>query len=397
MKLFNGQTYWNKTTESDSDFPKLNYDIKTEILIVGGGMSGSLAAHVLAKSNHEVVLIEQSNIGKGSSSANTGLLQYSSDIMMHELINEIGEKEAVLFYEMCLESMNNLTDINKTLELETDYKLRNSIYYASNEDDKEKLEKEYKFLSKYDFPVKFLNNKDLKDTYGIDKPCALRTWYDAEVNPYKFIQALTHSNKKLGVNYFEHTSVNLDDIKDNNIVTDDNFKIEFENIILATGYTKVYDVIKDKARIDRTYALSSKPLDSSPWKDDIMVWETKNPYLYFRTTPDHRVIAGGLDEEISVVEKDVDKIYEKAYEILKEIEFIMPDLSLEIDYSWNALFGSSTDGMPFIGRDPKVSNKYYLLGYEGNGTCYSMSGANIIRDLIEGTDNKYSEIVKVNR
>ena len=397
MKLYSGETYWDKTMKSDSSFPKLDSNIKTEILIVGGGMSGSLAAYVLAKSNHQVTLIEKNKVANGSSSANTGLLQYSSDIMMHELADSIGEKHGVLFYKMCLEAMNDLTDINKTLELETDYILRDSIYYASSESDAKKLEKEYKLLSKYDFPVEFLNNKDLNDSYGIDKPCALRTWQDAEVNPYKFIQSLTHENKKLGVKYFEHTSINLDDIKDSKVFTDDDFEIEFENIILATGYGKVYDVIKDKARIDRTYALASKPLKNSPWETDVMVWETMDPYLYFRTTTDHRVVAGGLDEHISVVETDTGKIQEKNCEILKEIQSIMPDLDIEIDYSWNALFGSSTDGIPFIGKDPFMKNKYYLLGYEGNGTCYSMSGANIIKDLIEGRDNKYSDIVKVNR
>ena len=397
MELYSGETYWDKTKHEEDSFPKLNSDIKTKILIIGGGMSGSLAAYVLSKSNHDVTLIEKNKVANGSSSANTGLLQYSSDIMMHELVDTIGEKHGVLFYKMCLEAMNDLTDINKTLELETDYKLRDSIFYASSEDDRYKLEKEYTLLNKYDFPVEFLNNKDLKDSYGIDKPCALRTWCDAEVNPYKFIQALTHENKKLGVKYFENTSIDLDNIKNNSVCTDDKFEVEFENIILATGYTKVYDVIKDKARIDRTYALSSKPLKDSPWTNNVMVWETKDPYLYFRTTPDNRVIAGGLDEHISVVEKDTKKVYEKTCEILKEVQSVMPNLDIELDYSWNALFGSSTDGIPFIGRDPKVSNKYYLLGYEGNGTCYSMSGANVIKDLIEGKDNKYSDIVKVNR
>ena len=121
MKLYSGETYWDKTMEKDSEFSKLDSNIKTEILIVGGGMSGSLAAYVLAKSNHEVTLIEKNEVANGSSSANTGLLQYSSDIMMHELSNSIGEKHGVLFYKMCLEAMNDLTDINKTLELETDY------------------------------------------------------------------------------------------------------------------------------------------------------------------------------------------------------------------------------------------------------------------------------------
>lgn len=102
------------------------------------------------------MLIEKNRLGGRSSSANTGLLQYSSDIMIWELAKEIGEEDAILFYKMCLEAMNSLTSLNKDLDSETDYILRDSIYYASNKKDSEKLKKEYNFLEKYDFPVEFL-------------------------------------------------------------------------------------------------------------------------------------------------------------------------------------------------------------------------------------------------
>lgn len=128
-----------------------------------------------------------------------------------------------------------------------------------------------------------------------------------------------------------------------------------------------------------------------------MIWETRRPYLYFRTAKDHRIIAGGEDEYISNVEEDQDVIFEKTEKIRKQIEQVFPHLKLNITHRWNALFGTSKDGLPFIGKDPKLKNRYYLLGYEGNGTCYSMAGANILADLIEGKTNPYSDVVAINR
>ena len=93
-------------------------------------MSGNLAAYILAKRGHKVSLIEKNRLAMGSSSANTGLLQYSSDIIVQKLAKDIGEENAILFYKMCLEAMNSLTDLNKNLNLETDYILKDSIYYA---------------------------------------------------------------------------------------------------------------------------------------------------------------------------------------------------------------------------------------------------------------------------
>ena len=397
MKLISGKTYWDKTLGTQKQFPSLEENTETEILIVGGGMSGNLAAYKLAQKGHKVLLIEKARLAMGSSSANTGLLQYSSDIMLWELAKEIGDKDAVLFYQMCLEAMDSLTELNKDLSCETDYILRDSIYYATNKRDGGKLKKEYDYLSKYDFPVEFLDSNALKENYEIDKACALRTWQDAEVNPFKFIRALVYKNSKMGVEYFENTSIDLDNIKNNKAYTFDGQEISYKSVILATGYGKVYDCIKDKARIDRTYAFSATSLKNPPWKDNVMVWETQMPYIYFRVAEGNRIIAGGLDEEIPNVQEDKDIIYKRTEAIKEEIQKFFPKLDLKIDHRWNALFGSSSDGLPFIGRDPIDKDKYYLLGYEGNGTCYSMAGACILADLIEGQDNQYAHILRVDR
>lgn len=397
MKLYSGNTYWDKTSKAVHSFEKINKEMQIDNLIVGGGMSGNLMAFILAKRGKKVTLIEEKRLGSGSSTANTGLLQYSSDIMVSELADKIGEKDAILFYEMCLNSMNKLTEISKTLIKETDYRLKNSIYYASSEEDIDRLQREYKYLNAYDFPVEFLDRNALMDTYKIDKPCALKTWHDADVNPYKFIQALVKANVDMGVSYFENTSIDLENIEANVVFTKDGYKINFENIILATGYTKLYSIIEDKAEINRTYAFSSKALEKSPWKDEVMVWETQDPYLYFRTTKNKRIVAGGADEEIGVVVENENIIYQKTEDIAQQIKKLFSDLDFEVEYRWDALFGNSKDGIPFIGRDPEFSNKYYLLGYEGNGTCYSMAGAEIISDLIERKENPYEHIVRVDR
>ncbi|REB06421.1 FAD-binding oxidoreductase [Sporosarcina sp. BI001-red] len=397
MKLTTGQTYWDKTVKPTSSFPSLENDYHSDILIIGGGMSGTLAAFKLASTGKKVTVIDRAEVGKGSSSANTGLLQYASDTMFSEFVDKIGEKEAFLFYKMCLESMDELTEIASKLPETTGYRLRDSIYYASTPDDVDKLKREYSFLEKYDFPAEYLDHQKLFEEYGIEKPAALRTWHDAEVNPYQFIQALTAENLKMGVTYFEHTAVDMDSLTETAIMTDCGKKVSFESIIIATGYSKLYSELNGKAQMNQTFAIATKPIEGEFWKDNVMVWETKKPYLYFRTAPGGRMIAGGLDEESSDLYDDPELIQRKGQEILDEIKEMFPRLDVEIDDAWNSLFGISKDGLPFMGASPHQDNVYYLLGFEGNGTCYSMAGASIIQDLLDGTPNPYAHIVRPSR
>ncbi len=397
MDLYAGNTYWDKTLTSQFNFEKLSHNINSDILIIGAGISGALCAYILSSNGLKVTVIDKDKIGHGSTAANTGLLQYSSDKRISKLIKEKGLEDGVLFYKMCLEAMDKLTTIIDKLESETDYRLRDSINYASEKKDRKLLFKDYEYLSKFDFPVEFLENDELKEKYNINKTAALKTWHDAEVNPFKLVQALTKKNIVQGVKYYEHTEIDLDRIMDKQVHTKEGHKINYKSIILSTGYTKIYPVIEDKCITYRTYAFCSFPMNEHLWKDNAMIWETNIPYLYFRSTPDNRIIAGGLDEEINEIVYDEKKIMKKAEKIARKIENIFPHLHIDIQYAWNALFYGSKDGMPFIGRDPINPNLYYLLGYEGNGTCYSVAGSLILNDIIKGKKNIYENLVKVNR
>ena len=98
-------------------------------------------------------------MGTGSTSANTGLLQYSNDIMLHELIEQIGEKDAVRFYQLCYDAMEDLEKVANSLSNESDFIRRPSICYASDEKDIEKIKMEYYYSEKVWLPLRLLWTK----------------------------------------------------------------------------------------------------------------------------------------------------------------------------------------------------------------------------------------------
>ena len=73
----------------------LTEDIKTDFVIIGGGISGALLARSLILKGSPVVLVDRRHIAMGSTSASTALLQYDIDRTLHELIDLLGEKTAV--------------------------------------------------------------------------------------------------------------------------------------------------------------------------------------------------------------------------------------------------------------------------------------------------------------
>lgn len=396
MELHNGQLFWPTTLKNRKE----DFDRKYDAAIIGGGMSGALCAYSLVQEGLNVAIIEKRTLAAGSSSANTGLLQFSNDVMLHELMDQIGEEKAVRFYSLCLEAVENLEQVAMNLPVFPDFIRRKSIYYASTSRHVPKLKKEYKTLNEYGFPVEYWSRKEMKDRLPFSKAGALITHGDAEVNPYKFVNGIfdylkegkqTTIFENLEATSIEEHSTGV------NVHTPDGI-IQATHLIHATGYETPPLNKKVGSDINRSYAIATEPIeDLSQWDDRALIWETKRPYLYMRTTVDNRIIAGGLDEDPAEAPQNEKKIEKRGKRIEKEVQKLFPDLKIKMDYAWGASFGESLDNIPYIGKHPEKDRIYYLLGYGGNGTVYSMLGANILRDLILDRPNPDAEIVKLDR
>ncbi|MFF2755502.1 NAD(P)/FAD-dependent oxidoreductase [Psychrobacillus sp. NPDC058041] len=399
MKIHNGSLYWPTTTQPYH--PSNNFD-KYEVynvVIVGGGISGSLTALALVEAGLSVAILDKREMGSGSTSANTGLLQYSNDIMLHELIDQIGEQDAVQFYKLCYKAVDDLEKIVDRLQLDADFIRRPSICYASDENDVEKIKVEYTTLKKHGFPCDYLGPNEMEEKLPFSKPGALVTFGDAEINPLKFVQGLLKKLEKKGAHLFPYVEVKDVSEADNILdIRTSNQSFLAKSIIFTTGYETVPVGHRIGADINRSYVFVSNPnQEFKNWHKQALIWETKRPYLYIRSTFDNRMIVGGLDEDNPNAPYSLELIQHRAENLLKQAKELFPNYEIDIDFAYAATFGESIDNLPFIGEHPTKPNHYYLLGYGGNGTVYSMLGSHILRDLIMGKRNEDAEIVQLQR
>ena len=101
MDLKSGYPFWAIKNGLMSPFPRLERDLRCDVAIVGGGITGALIAQELATHGHDVALVEQRDIGWGSTAASTALLQYEIDTHMVDLAKDYGERDAALAYRAC--------------------------------------------------------------------------------------------------------------------------------------------------------------------------------------------------------------------------------------------------------------------------------------------------------
>lgn len=382
------------------NYPKLNKNLETDVLVVGGGISGALVAWHLIKRGIGCVLADSRTIGLGSTCASTGLLQYEIDTALSELKDIVGLKQAVRAYHLCRQAIYELGDISKEIGF-NEFEYKRSLYYAAHKKDISFLRDEFTIRKESGFDIEYLSAAALKKEVGFNAPAALLSNDGAQVDAYLFSHRLLQHAIKQGLLVFDRTKIiNLGYQNKNSIFkTEDKFTIKAKRIVYATGYESVKYVSKSIVKLLSTFATVSEHMDddSRVHKNDLMIWNTANPYLYMRTTHDGRILIGGRDENFYNPLKRDKMIKRKAVQLAEDFKTLFPAVDFKPEFSWAGTFGATKDGLPFIGNYKPIRNGYFALGFGGNGITFSQVAATIIADLIEGKNNSDARLFSFDR
>ena len=400
MDLYSSQPFWLFRHGSINSYPSLNDDLKTDIVIVGAGISGALVANRLCRDGHKVVVIDRRHVGTGSTASSTALLQYEIDTPLHKLITMVGEKNAMRSYELCRKAIDDMEKLCEQLKTQGLFSRKPSFQYASYKKDIPGLETEFKLRQKANFSIQWLNEKDIINKFGFAKQAGILSKDGAEADAYKITHAIFEKWCKKGLQVYDNTEVITirHQKKVVELTTANNNKITAKKLIIACGYESQKYIPQKVQRLTATYAIASEPFaEKKFWYKNALIWETADPYLYIRTTSDNRILVGGKDVEFSNPRKRDELLAKKARGLEKAFTKLFPSIHLKTDVQWAGTFASTKDGLPYIGSIPERPNTYFALGFGGNGITFSLVAADIIADELKSKKNNDAEIFKFNR
>ena len=400
MKLNSGYPYSLIKNGLPFSYPKLERNIRTDVLVLGGGISGALTAHYLIQEGIDCTLIDGRTIGLGSTCASTSLLQYEIDTPLHELIDMIGAKAAVRSYKLGESAILKLEALAKKTGMH-DFNLKKSLYSAAYKKDISFLKHEFETRKKYGFKVKYLDESAVLKEFGFNSYGGILSYIAATIDSYLFTHSLLQFNLGRGLKVYDRTpAVSIKHNRQNVMIrTQDNFFITAKKLVYATGYEVVDFISKPIVKLTSTYAIAGESLNSPQkfGKNDAVIWNTANPYLYMRTTKDNRIIIGGRDEEFfSHIGRDK-LIPRKAKQLQNDLKKMFPAIPFKTEFSWAGTFGSTKDGLPYIGAYKRLPNSFFALGFGGNGITFSQVAGEIIASIIKGKKNKDVELFSFER
>ena len=362
---------------------------RADIIVVGTGISGALVADALLSTGFSVLAVDRRNIIAGSTSASTALLQFEIDIPLIHLEKKIGKTMAARAWWRSAQSVQALSDRICDLGIDCDFFPRSTLYLPGDVLGVRDLKREAIAREKLGLRSSFVDRAELEKLNGIQAAGAILSKGNGELDPVRLVRSLWKNFLRNGGHVVEN--VEITDVDQSRsfvrLKTSDEQTITAKYAVFCTGYEVLKCAKPRNYKIISTWVLGTRRQPANLWRGKSLIWEAADPYLYLRTTPDGRILAGGEDEPFSNAELRDRMLSKKITTIAKKAKKIWPRANFEAEYAWTGSFGESPTGLPAIGPIKGLPRCYAVLGFGGNGISYSMLAAQLVSRHIQGVDD----------
>ena len=375
-------------------FPTLAEDIETEVLVIGGGITGVTTAWLLAREGRQVTLVERETIGARDSGHTTAHLTYMTDTRLSELIATFSRKQAQLAWQAGQESMKLIRDTVESLAIDCNFSIVPGYLAAAEEADQSlegiSLRHEADLARELGFDVVIDGINPVTKSTAICFPDQMR------FHPLKYLRALAQDAARHGARILENTEVaSFED--DPQRVTAANHDIRYQKVVIAThvplqgvANTLGAALFQTKLALYSTYAIAAR-IPASYVQE--LIWsDTADPFRYLRIEKlgdSGLAIFGGEDHKTGQ-ETDTAACFTRLEQRLARW---LPEAV--VTHRWSGQVVETVDGLPFIGES--AENQFIATGFSGNGYTFGTAAAIMARDWTKGAEHPWSEVFKPGR
>ncbi|MGL4397464.1 MAG: NAD(P)/FAD-dependent oxidoreductase [Hyphomicrobium sp.] len=373
----------------------LTSDAAVDVVIIGGGISGALSALTLSAAGESVAVVDRRQPGSGSTLASTAMIQFEIDTPLTELAAKIGRRKAERAYRRSFEAVADLGALIRDHGLHANWQERSALYLAGNAMGHRALQAETVARRRIGLPSTYLDGKEVAARFGIDTTGAIFSDGAAELDPAQTSASCLRAAQANGATVYAPCEIVDVQTVGRSIEarTANGLKIVCRRLVFATGYEVVSGIPRSAFDIVSSWAIATKPLPADTlWEGRCLIWEAADPYLYLRTTADHRILAGGEDSGLIDPARRSAAIPQKSQKLIGKLRRLLGKPELTVDYAWAGAFADSPTGLPIIRPHPAIRGAFVILGCGGNGITFSVIAANMARRWVSGRRDADAEL-----
>lgn len=382
--------YWIAST-SETDYPPLLDDLRIDVAIIGGGITGITTAYLLKKEGLKVAVIEADRIVQGTSGHTTAKITSQHGLIYNKIKTHMGEEKARQYADANETAIRTIEKIITENNIDCDFCHRSAYTYTNSDKYIEKIQKEAETAKELGIDASYLEKIPLP----FEVKAAVRFDNQAQFHPRKYLLSLAEKISGEGSYIFEKTRIiDVEEGNPNTLKTSNGHNILASKVVIASHFP-CYDGLGlyfTRIYPERSYALGIKIKESFP---EGMFISAESPTRSLRSQKfeDGDLIILSGDHHKTGHDGSTEKHYENLKEFAEKIYTVE-----DILYRWSTQDCMTVDGVPYVGYLTTRSNDIYVAtGFQKWGMTNSAASAMIIRDLIVKGENPWVDVYNPSR
>jgi glycine/D-amino acid oxidase-like deaminating enzyme/nitrite reductase/ring-hydroxylating ferredoxin subunit len=381
-------SYWVATTPETSFSSYPGGDLKVDVAVVGGGITGLTTALLLQQVGASVAVVEAGRVACGVTGYTTAKVTSLHGLTYAKLTTTFGAEGARVYGEANQAGLERIARLVEQLGIDCDFERLPAFTYTEDPQRVSAIEEEVEAAQQAGLPASFSSQ------IGLPFPVqgAVRVEDQAQFHPRRFCLGLAEAIAAGGGQVFEQTRALDLRLGWPCTVKTEHGPLRAEHVVVAT-HLPFFDPA----------GLFAKTSPSRSYAAVVTLAEPAPPGMYLSADAATRsirpLIAGGNQAVLAGEEhktghgRDTRSHYQ-ALEAWAGERFPVES----VDYRWSAQDYLPADNVPYIGRMiPGYGRLHVATGFKKWGMAHSAVAAMLLCDEITGRLNAWSGLFKATR
>ena len=350
-------------------YPRHSGPLSSEVVVIGGGLTGCAAAYAFAAAGIQVTLVEADRLGGGATHAVPGWISEDPGVGFVDVEKLIGIKAARHAFQAWRRAALDFSALLRRLDIQCHLEARSALTVAFTPEQIARLKKEHKARVDAGLETPALTARAVSAEVALNAAFALRGRDGATIDPYRACLGLAKAAAERGARIYERSPMKR--ITFNRKTADvhtSGGSIHAHRVVVATAMPSgVFQSLARHFWFRTAYLALTEPVPAKIRRElgkrITVVRDSADPPHLVRWLEDERLLVAGADTETPPERLNGKATVQRTMQLMYELSVLYPEISgLQPAYGWSVNYSRTAEGLPYIGPHRNFPHQLFAFG-----------------------------------
>ncbi len=394
-----GARYWSERTTRRRTYPKLRGEHTADAVVIGGGLTGSMSAYVLANAGLDVILVESNRLAEGSTAGSLGIIVPEPDAWFRAVDSSAGRRSARVAWKEAHRGAAELAATIRKLGIRCDLESAPFLINSQSHEDAQALRKEQAARRDAGVVASWMTPAAVREETALESMGGLKPGAGFTYDPVRAALGFAVAAEERGARIFEKSEVRRTTFtRKNATVILKDAKIRTGAVIVATGEPgTVFSHLRRHVRRSSGYVVVTEPMTAAMRREtgkrgSIVASAAPGDRHWMRWLADDRAMFAGAVGPLTAKRLQDRMLVQRTAQLMYEFSVRYPSISgLPARWSWGTEVVSTVDTLPWMGPHRNYPFHHFALGFGWHGDSLSWLSTRLTLRYLTGVSRKDDE------